>query len=104
MIVDKFVSSYLRSENVVGDLLVTVNEVREAVLQSNGKSESKLVMVTPELALPIVLNKAMLRQLIDIFGSNEAESWKGKRVILYKDPEVYFQGRRVGGLRFKRLS
>ena len=52
----------------------------------------------------LVMNKTNLRAFFDIFGTNDVESWKGQKAVLFNDESVSFQGRRTGGLRVRRLS
>lgn len=50
-----------------------------------------------ELGLP--LNTTRIEQLMDIHGGvEETDEWRGTKVRLVVDPNVRFQGKRVGGV------
>ena len=37
--------------------------------------------------------------LAAMFGSRNSDDWIGKKVVLYRDPNVFFGGKPVGGIR-----
>lgn len=48
-------------------------------------------------------SKTMRRVLVKIWGK-ESEAYTGRRMTLYRDPEVKFGGQKVGGIKISHLS
>ena len=42
--------------------------------------------------------------LFDMTGQDDPEEWIGPAVELYCDPEVNYAGKRVGGIRLRKLQ
>ncbi len=94
-----FLSKYLKADDVNEPKLLTVERVDEEDV--NG--ESKFVVYFTECEPGIVLGKTTLEQLIEVFGGNdETEDWIGCAVVAYNDKNVSYQGRKTGGIRFRR--
>lgn len=104
MKVNRFLSSYLRAADVTEDIVVTIEKVEAVSFENEGTVQEKLAVTGRELEQDIVLNKTMIRQLTEILASDDTEDWQGKKVVLYTDPDVFFQGKRTGGLRFRALK
>ncbi len=89
-------SKFLRKEDFDEDQVCTIKSVQlEEMQQSN---DTKWVLYFSEHAKGMVLNTTTIRVLEKAFG-DDSEAWIGKRVKVYVDPNVSFQGRVVGGLR-----
>lgn len=102
MKVSKFLSR-LKAEDIKEPKTVTVESVFEtAVFDEERDSEKTLLGIKfLELDSEVALGKTTVRQLVDIFRSDESDDWVGKKVIIYNDPEVKFGTKKVGGIRFK---
>jgi len=97
-------SKYLRKEDIEEDKVVTIKGVRQDNLAKDGMpDEMRWVIGFQEFAKPMVLNITSIRVLEAAFG-DETDDWKGKKVTLYVDPNVSFQGRVVGGLRLRPMK
>jgi hypothetical protein len=74
---------------------VTVHEMndgkRKAALHFVGKEKALLVNVTNASAIEAIT------------GTDEMDAWVGTSVVLWYDPSVMYQGKRVGGLRVKAV-
>jgi hypothetical protein len=101
MKVGKFLSSYLRAADVTQPVTITVERVVEETVGRPGKSERKLVLHYRGGTKVVVLSKTMLGQLVEILKSDDTDDWAGKRVVMFQDPDVDFEGKRVGGIRFR---
>jgi hypothetical protein len=101
MKMSRFCGGYLRADDVHEDMVVTIRSVEERVVGGNGEGDLKPICRFEELGRALVLNQTTIRQLIEILGSDESEDWVGRRVTLYNDPSVCFEGRRTGGLRIR---
>lgn len=102
----KFISEYLKSKDVQKPITVTVMSVEMRTFDDQEKKTKRntLVVFFRELDQGVVLSKASLKQLIDIFGSSETDDWLGKKVVLFLDETVCYMGKRIGGLRFKAVA
>ena len=70
-------------------------------LGRDGDESKKLVLRFKEDARGVPLGAVQIRQLQRILGSPETERWCGQQVVVYKDPDIEFGGRPVGGIRFR---
>jgi len=92
-------SDQLNADDLVsGPITVTIDAVRlvgdKVSIDIRGDQEWK----------PWKPCKGVVRLLIEAWGTNEPSDWKGRRVTLYRDPDVLFQGLRVGGIRVSHVS
>ena len=93
---DMIQSKFLRKEDFDEDQICTIKDIRLEEMQ--GSNDTKWVLYFDEHAKGMVLNTTTIRVLEKAFG-DDSDSWIGKRVKVYVDPNVSFQGRVVGGLR-----
>jgi hypothetical protein len=71
----------------------------EEISTGEGKpKENKPVVRFVEDDRGVVLNKSRNEALVETFGT---DSWDGKKVELYFDPNIKFGGKRVGGIGIK---
>src|SRR5271155_5687708 len=92
-------SKFLRKEDFEEDQVCTIRDVKLEEMQGNS-SETRWVLFFKEQAKGMVLNTTTIRVLEASFG-DDSDHWIGKRVMIYVDPNVSFQGRIVGGLRLR---
>lgn len=98
----RFLSNYLKVTDVKEPLEVTISSVAsEEFGREDDEKEKKLVLYFKELEQGLVLGKTLLNFCITRFGTDETDEWLGKKVTLYHDPNVFFRGQRVGGIRLK---
>lgn len=93
-------SDQLNAEDLLtGPRIVTVTEVRR------GSAEQPVEIVTAEFGpgRPFKPSKTVRRILVAAWGK-EASAYTGRRMMLYRDPEVRFGGSAVGGIRVSALS
>lgn len=97
----KFLSNYLRKEEIEGDVPLTISSVEEEEVGFGENKSIKLVVYFKEIEKGLVVgSKAVLNALIDAF-TDETDEWVGKPVVLYVDPNVTYMGKRIGGIRVK---
>lgn len=94
-------SKFLRKEDFDEDQICTINSVSLEPMQ--GSNDTKWVVFFREHPKGMVLNTTTIRVLENAFGE-DSDDWIGKRVKVYVDPNVSFQGRVVGGLRLRTPS
>lgn len=82
-----------------GPRVVTITEVRK------GSSEQPVEIVTAEFGSgrPYRPGKSMIRVLINGWGA-DSTSYKGRRLTIYRDPQIAFGGQNVGGIRISHMS
>lgn len=91
-------SKFLRKEDFDEDAIVTIKNV--SLEEMPGGSDTKWVVHFNELPKGLVLNVTAIRVLEAAFG-DDSDGWIGKRIKVYVDPNVSFQGKIVGGLRIQ---
>lgn len=96
-------SKYMKKEDVTEEgVVMTVQGVaRKNIAMDDQPPEHKWLIKFVEFEKPMVLNATNIQLLERICGSDDTDHWKGKRVVVYSDPNVQFQGKLIGGLRVK---
>jgi hypothetical protein len=102
---DMIESKYLRKEDIIdGEMVVTIKKIGKVnVAMDDQPEERKWVMLLAEFKKPMVLNSTNIQLLAKALGSEEANDWIDKRVILYVDDNVSFGGKLVGGIRVRAI-
>ena len=101
---------FLKAADMKGKepLPVTISSVEE--MEVGQPKESKLVIFFKELEQGLVAGAGIQRLLGELFdphydaetGSSDTDTWLGQEMVLYYDPNVLFQGKRVGGVRLRK--
>ena len=92
---EMIVSKFLRKEDFPDDMICTIKGIS---LEDVSDTEQRWVLAFREHAKGMVLNITTIRVLEQAFG-DDSDGWIGKKVKVYVDPNVSFQGKVVGGLR-----
>jgi len=101
---DLMPSKYLKKENVMPDVMVTISSVGpENIAKDNEKPDLKAIMFFNEFTQGLIINKTNKELLILELGTDQIESWIGKQITLGNDPSVSVGGKLTGGIRV-RLS
>ena len=100
---DAFPSSYLSKADVEDPktytiMTIVIDDIKD--IESGGTEKKPVLHFSESDAKPLILNKTNWLILEELFG-RESESWNGKQVQLYNDPNVSFGGRRTGGVRVR---
>lgn len=95
---EMIVSKFLRKEDFDEDMVATVRGVKLEDVGNQG--EQRWVLYFREMQKGMVLNVTTIRVLEGAYG-DDSDGWIGKRVMIYVDPNVSFQGRVIGGLRLR---
>jgi hypothetical protein len=94
--------NWLEKEDI-GDRQVVVTIESITIHEMNdGKRKAAVHFVGKEKALLVNVTNATAIEAIT--GTDEMDAWVGTRVCLYTDPNVMYQGKRVGGLRVKAAA
>lgn len=97
---DMIESKYLKKENFDDDQTCTIKGIKQENLGREDSPEMRWVIYFKEYPKGMVMNITTIRVLEASFG-DETNDWIGKKVTVYVDPSVSFQGRVVGGLRIR---
>lgn len=93
-------SDQINADDLIsGPRVITVTDVRQ------GSSEQPVQIVTAEFGTgrPYRPGKSMIRVLINAWGA-EASAYIGRRMTIYRDPDIAFGGQAVGGIRISHMS
>ena len=83
-------------------ILVTIKTIsQENVAKEGVPEELRWAICFEELEKPMVLNSTNIQLCEQVFKSDDTDDWQGKRIVLYTDPNVSFQGKLVGGIRVR---
>jgi hypothetical protein len=98
-------SRFLKKTDIDTETPVTIQMVAEENVGDDENERMKLCLYFEELDKPLVLNvtNGELLEEITGYGTNIEKHWVGKKVVLYHDPNVRMKGKKVGGLRVKRV-
>ena len=93
-------SKFLKKEDVGQGRLFTIVKIeRRNVAMDDQPEELKWVMSFKEVEKGFVTNWTNLQLIAKALGSEEVETWSGKQIVLYDDPNVSFGGKLTGGIR-----
>lgn len=95
-------SDQLNADDLIGGpQIVTITEVR----RGNRDGEQTVEIVTNEFGpgRPYRPGKSMIRVLIAAWGP-QASEYTGRRLMLYRDPDIRFGKDAVGGIRISAMS
>lgn len=104
MKLSSYVSEYVKADTVkvTGPVPCTVAGVEEVRFEDKDTHVvEKKVALTLTDGQKVLLNKSNCQSLIELFASDDSDTWVGKSFELYHDPNVSFGGKRVGGLRVR---
>ena len=86
-------------------MTVTIHSVIEEDVARGGEQEKlKHVVYFHETAKALVLGLTNAELIANAVGSDDMDVWSGQQVTLFFDPEVKFDGERVGGVRVKAVD
>jgi len=95
-------SKFLKKEDVGAGALVTIAGCQQYnVAMEGAPAEHKWCLTFNEQEKPLVLNGTNTQMCAQICGSDDTDDWTGKRIVLYTDPNVSYQGKLVGGIRIR---
>ena len=93
-------SDQINADDLIGGpRVVTITEVRK------GNSEQPIEIVTAEFGpgRPYRPGKSMIRVLIEVWGKKSG-TYVGRKLVIYRDPEITFGPSKVGGIRISHMS
>lgn len=91
----KFITKEMIEGMTAKERAVTIDHVVEDTIQG----VKKLVVMFENMEVGLPLNTTRIEALIEIHGGvEETDEWRGTKVILAVDPNIRFQGKKVGGV------
>ncbi len=95
-------SKFLARADVSRPILVTIKSIHEENVAKEGEPvEMKYALTFSNCEKPLILNTTNAQVIAQILASEETDTWTGKQIVLYDDPNVSFGGRLVGGIRVR---
>lgn len=95
-------SKFLKQTDVGAGALMTVDGCeRHNVAKEGAEPELKWCLTFAESDKPLVLNSTNIQLCERVFGSDDTDTWTGKKIVLYTDPNVSFGGKITGGIRVR---
>jgi len=100
-----FPSKYLKASDVPKPIKVVIHNVIMEEIEE-GKRDKPVLYFQQTSTLPsheqpaMVLNVTNANMVKSVYGSDTTD-WAGKKIGLYVDPNIQFQGKMVPGLRIK---
>lgn len=100
-------NEYLKSDDIDaagGEMELVIASVgRKEYVNDSGKADVKGVLGFSNSLLKLTSNTTNTRILISMFGK-ETDDWIGKKITLYVDEHVQFQGRETRGIRIRLVD
>lgn len=95
-------SNFLTKSDVTPPILVTIRGYEQVNCAKEGAPEEmRYALNFNETEKPLVLNSTNGQIIASFTGSEDFDGWIGKKIVLYHDPNISFQGRLVGGIRVR---
>lgn len=94
-------SKFLTQHECEPAILATIKHVSREKVGTDEDSEEKSIVHFREDHKPLVLNYGNAESIYEINGSDDTDDWGGTVIVLYRDPNVMFGGKRTGGIRIR---
>ena len=95
-------SNYLKKEDCDPPILVTIDHLdQKNVAMEGDAADMKHCLHFKEDLKPMILNSTNAQLIARAVGSEETDDWTGKQIVLFKDDNVSFGGKLVGGIRVR---
>ena len=95
-------SRFVTQHEVEPPVFVTISGYEQInVAVSGAEPEYRWCLNFQQLDKPMTLNSTNGQMIAAITGSEDFDDWIGKNIVLYRDPNISFGGRVVGGIRIR---
>ena len=95
-----FPSKWLKAEELDGDTVLTITEVKIEVMGQGRDADSKPVLYFQEIEKGFVANKTNSNTLAKLLRSDDTDDWVGHQITIYPT-DVEFKGEMVPGIRVR---
>lgn len=89
---------FLSKDDVGRGLLLTISGCSSMEVTDG---EHKWCLSFREIDKPLVLNFTNIQVCEQVCGSDDTDRWIGRQVVAYVDPNVFYGGKMVGGIRLR---
>jgi len=97
-------SKYVAKEDVGSGKIVTIiGWDKQDVSRDCDPTSIKYILKFNECK-PLVLNKTNGKMIAKITGSDDFDNWIGKKIVLWNNPDIEFQGETTGGIRVRSAN
>ena len=95
-------SKFLTQHDVDPPILVTIRGDRKVNVAMEGVDpDYRYTLIFDEVDKPLVLNTTNGQTIAAMVESTKSKDWIGRKIVLYRDPNVSFGGKLVGGIRVR---
>ena len=95
-------SKYLKKEDVDPAILVTIRDLTEVNVALDGEPKKiKWALHFEEVDKPLIVNSTNAQLIARATGAEDTDAWPGHKIVLFKDDNVSFGGKLVGGIRVR---
>ena len=95
-------SKYLKKENCHPPLILTINGTHLEDVGMEGSKDERYILTFEDHDKGMVLNTTNGQIIAEIVGSEEMDDWTGKQIEIYDEPNVFFAGKKIGGIRVRK--
>jgi hypothetical protein len=106
MKIGKYISPYLKADDLPTPKTLTIesSEIVSFKGEDGEPDRDSVLLKFAEVDQGIVAGKPSLKQLVEIFGTDETDEWIGKRVVAFVDKNVQFKGKKMACIRFRAAT
>jgi hypothetical protein len=95
-------SNFLTQKDVERPVLATISSwERVNVAKEGAEPEYRYALHFRELDKPMTLNITNGQIIAAFLGSEEFDDWVGHKIVIYRDPNIMYGGKMVGGIRVR---
>ena len=96
---------FLKKADLSKELRLTIGEVlEEDVALEDAAEKLRFVVYFLEIEKDLILKWNLAKAIESVTGSSDMDSWAGQHIVVYHDPDVCYQGRKVGGIRVRPFN
>lgn len=93
-------SRFLAQKDVEPPVLVTIIDTEEINVAVEGAEPNmERILHFKELEKPLILKPTNGEIIKAVMGSKYYDDWVGRQIVLFVEPNVFFAGKRTGGIR-----
>ena len=95
-------SKFLRKADCDPPVLATIERLEQVDVSLDGEPQKlKWALHFEELDKPLIVNSTNAALIAKVTGSEDTDEWTGHKVVLFKDDNISFGGKLVGGIRVR---
>ena len=97
--------TYLDQHDCDPPIVATMKTLRQENMSEDIQNpDLKWVLYFEEDIKPTVLNWTNIQLVAQAVGADDTDEWPGKKIELYREPNVSFGGKLVGGIRVRAVK